>query len=171
MKLAPQYSHQRPALVEMVLKEAFSLFLYDTVLLTILHLVINLWCRWGNMCKELLECVILCYYFENKCGLVINTCVPHFTAFLWFWCIICQAVNDQFMTMEAQVVRMRLLAGTLAPRQAFLQILWFSHGSCLDTNASTSLSARTVTTGLLIETRPKIIQSHLTPTTTYLPFL
>jgi hypothetical protein len=166
MKLAPQYAHQRSDFVEMVLKEAFSLFLYDTVLLTILLLVINLWCRWGNICEELLECVILCYYFENKCGLVINTCVPHFTAFLRFWCVICQAVNGQLMTVEAQVVCIWLLVNRLASRQVFLQILWFSHGSCLDTNASTSLSARTVTKGSLIETQPKIIQSHLTPTNT-----
>jgi hypothetical protein len=80
MELAPRYSHQRPALIEMVLKEAFSLFLYDAVL-TLLPVVINLERRWGNICKELLECVILCYYFENKFGLVISTCVPNFTAF------------------------------------------------------------------------------------------
>ena len=43
MNLAPQYSHQRSAFIEMVLKEAFSLFLYDSVLVTILlPLVINL---------------------------------------------------------------------------------------------------------------------------------
>jgi len=42
MKLAPRYSHQTPAFIEMVLKEAFLFFLYDTVLLTILPLIINL---------------------------------------------------------------------------------------------------------------------------------
>lgn len=88
-------------------------------------------------------------------SLVINTCVPHFTAFLWFWCTIAQAVSGQLMAMKAQIVHMRLLVGKVAPKQVFLQILWFSHGSCLDTNAPTSLSARTVTTGSLIETQPR----------------
>jgi hypothetical protein len=170
MKLAPRYSHQTPAFIEMVLKEAFSLFLYDTILLTILPLVINLWGRWGNICKELLDCVILCYYFGNKCSLVINTCVPHFTAYPWFWCIISETVNGQLMTMEAQVVRMRLLVSEVVPRQVFLQIPWFFHGSCLDINAPTSLSARTHNR-LINRNTTKIIQSHLTPTSTYLPFL
>jgi hypothetical protein len=94
MELAPRYSHQRPALLEMVLKEAFSFFLYDAVLLTLLPVVINLGCRWRNICKELLEYVILCYYFENKYGLVISTCVPHFTSFSWC-CTISQAAGGR----------------------------------------------------------------------------
>jgi hypothetical protein len=74
------------------------------------------------------------------------------------------------MTIEAQVVHMRLLVGKVASRQVFLQIVWFSHGSCLDTNAPTSLSAKTHKR-LINRNTTKIIQSHLTPATTYLPFL
>jgi hypothetical protein len=81
MELVTLYLHQTPALIEMVLKEAFSLFPYDTVLLTLFPVVLGR--RWGNISKELLECVILCYCFENKYGLVISTHLPHFTALPW----------------------------------------------------------------------------------------